>query len=296
MDFKNIQTFLRVAELESFTQAAKAMSYVQSAVTMQIQQMERELGFPLFDRIGKHISLTPMGKEFLIYANEVSHIIQRIQMLGTEPEKIRGFLRVGLLESLLFSTMIDVLPAYRKKYTNIDIQLKMGQASELLALLKQNQLDMIYISGRRNSNPDLCCCYERKEHLIFVASPAHPLAQKHRVSLEELFAYPFIVTEHSGICYGRLCELAADHNLVLYHSLMVDSTVAIAGLLCRDVALSFLPEYSVLQPLNKGELVRVDVDIEPQVYYSQILYHKSKWISPFMEAMISFIREARPEA
>ncbi len=64
MDIKNIETFLHVAELENFTKAAEELSYAQSTVTTQIQQLERELGFPLFDRVGKHVSLTQLGEKF----------------------------------------------------------------------------------------------------------------------------------------------------------------------------------------------------------------------------------------
>ena len=68
MDIKSIRTFVRVAELKSFTKAANEMNYVQSTVTMQIKQLEKELGYPLFDRIGKKVSLTLNGMQFLSYA------------------------------------------------------------------------------------------------------------------------------------------------------------------------------------------------------------------------------------
>ena len=58
LEIRNIRTFLRVAELQSFTKAAEQMGYSQAAVTVQIKQLEEELGTQLFDRIGKHIKLT----------------------------------------------------------------------------------------------------------------------------------------------------------------------------------------------------------------------------------------------
>ena len=65
MDIRNIRAFVRVAELKSFSKAAAELDYVQSTVTMQVRQLEQELGYPLFDRIGKRVSLTAMGAEFL---------------------------------------------------------------------------------------------------------------------------------------------------------------------------------------------------------------------------------------
>jgi DNA-binding transcriptional LysR family regulator len=290
-----MQTFLRVAELENFTKAANEMNYAQSTVTMRIQQLERELGVPLFDRIGKKTCLTPKGREFLNYANEILHIMERVHTLGKGDKEVNGKLRVGVLESLLFSCMLDVIPIYKNEYKNINIEVKLGQAADLLALLKQNRLDMAYISGNLNTDSELQCCYKRQERLIFVANSNNVLARQHDVALNELLTHPLIATELSGICYGRLCELAASYNLVLRHSIVVDSTMAIAKLLRKDMGVSFLPEYSVRHQLQAGELVQVDVDIPPQTYYCQILYHKSKWVSEFMEGFISAIRDICPE-
>ncbi|MFR1801691.1 MAG: LysR family transcriptional regulator, partial [Faecalispora jeddahensis] len=68
MELRNVATFLRVAECESFTKAAEQLGYVQSTVTIQIQQLEAEICVPLFDRLGKHVSLTSSGQEFMVYA------------------------------------------------------------------------------------------------------------------------------------------------------------------------------------------------------------------------------------
>ena len=294
MDIRNIQTFIRVVEMGSITRAAEELNYVQSTVTSQIQQLEKELGFPLFDRIGKRISITAPGQEFLRYANEILHITQKVNTMGTDPKKMAGTLRIGVLESLLFTAMLDILPAFKLQYKKIDVQLKMGQVTDLLVLLKQNQLDMVYISGDLNTDPDLYCCYKRKENLIFVTSPYHPAARRREIPLADLLEYDFLVTERSGICYGRLKGLASAHQLPLRHPMEVDSTIAIARLLKKGMGVAFLPEYSVAEDLRKGTLVKVDVQMEPQTYFSQILYHKSKWLAPYMECFLDLIRENRP--
>ena len=71
MEIRNLVTFLKVTELNSFSKAAEALDYSQSAVTVQIQQLERELGVRLFDRIGKNVSITQYGKDFVSYARDV---------------------------------------------------------------------------------------------------------------------------------------------------------------------------------------------------------------------------------
>lgn len=295
MDLRNLQTFIRVTELGSFTKAANELGYVQSAVTMQIQQLEKELGFPLFDRIGKKISLTAMGSEFIAYAYQIIKAMQEASNLGNNMEHIRGVLRIGVLESLLFGNMLQFLPGFKDAYKNLELRLKMGQTSELLQQLKQNHLDIVYLSADLNTDPDLRCCYKRRECLVFVGSPDHSAARQKDITVKELLANEFFVTERSGVCYGRLQALARQHNVALHTSIEVDSTVAITELLQKNNGLAFLPEYAVRKQLEEGRLLKVNVDLEPQIYYSQLIVHKNRWISPFMEKLIEEIRNKYPD-
>lgn len=296
MDIKNIETFLRVARLENFTKAAEELNYAQSTVTAQIQQLERELGFPLFDRIGKHIALTQLGERFLAQADDILHIWFQACMLGRKEEEMSGTLYVGALESLLFSALPDVLEHFHSRYRNVEVQIRMGQATELAALLKQNRLDLIYISGNLSTEPGLSRRYARRERLVFFAAPGHPLASRKRIPLSEVLEYNIIATEHSGFCYTRLNELASAQRLLLKHCLLVDSTVAVAELVNRGMGLSFLPEYSIAKQLQEGHLVKLDIDVPPQSYFSQILYHNDKWIAPFVDGFVDIVREMRPES
>ena len=296
MDIKNIETFLRVAELENFTKAAEELSYAQSTVTAQIQQLEQELGFPLFDRVGKRVSLTQLGEKFRSHADDILHIWFQACMLGRKEEEMSGTLYIGVLESLLFSAIPDVLEQFRTRYKNVEVQIRMGQASELTALLKQNRLDLIYISGNLSTEPGLSRRYARKENLIFFAAPNHPLAERKNIPLSEVLEYNIIATEHGGFCYTRLNELASAQRLLLKHCLLVDSTVAVAELVSRGMGLSFLPEYSIAKHLKESRLVKLDIDVPPQGYFSQILYHKNKWIAPFVDGFVDIVREIRPES
>ena len=296
MDIRNIGTFIKVAELGSFTKTAAELGYVQSAITMQVKQLEKELGYPLFDRIGKRVSLTALGEQFLTYAYDIVRVMHEATHPDKSAKEMHGTLRVGVLESLLFSNLLPLLPSFRAAYPHMKLQLKMGQTTELLEQLKQNRLDMVYLSAECRADPDLRCDYERREELVFLCGGGHPLAHKRKVSVTELLRYDFIATEHTGICFGKLRALADRHNVPLVTAIEVDSTIAIASLLRQNEGFAFLPAYAVRGQLERGELVTIDVDCEPQVYHSRILCHQSRWASPFMEGLIAHIREAYPES
>lgn len=291
MDIRNIKTFVRVAELKSFSRAAEELSYVQSTVTIQIQQLEKELGYSLFDRIGKRVSLTQPGGEFLYYAYEILHAFEKAENLGKDAVHFSGTLKVGVLESLLTGPLQELLPEFKDKHKNITLKVKTDEATELLRKLKQNQLDMIYITAGLNTDPDLICLAKKTENLIFLCEPNHPLAGRKNVPAEEIFKYNFAVTEHTGFCYRRLREIAAQHNAMLHESVELDSTSVISNLAHKGMGIAFLPEYAVKRHLNEGYLVEINTSLQKQTYFSQLLCHKNRWLTPAMKDFKEMLEE-----
>ncbi len=295
MDIRNVKTFVRVAELKNFTRAAAELGYVQSTVTMQVQQLEKELGYPLFDRIGKTVSLTALGEEFLRHAYEVLHAVEQAEQLGNKAAEVHGTLRVGVSESLMFGVLMHLLPRFRATHPTVDISLKIGHSVELIEQLKHNQLDMLYISAEKNTDPAIHSYYTCRNRVLFLCSPRHPLAARRHISVRELMTYDFLVTEHEGSCSKRLYALAAQYGAAVNAIVEMDSVYVITELVKRNMGLAFLPEYAVLGPLKDGSLLGLDVDVPPQPCFGQVLCHKGRWVPPFMSDLIELIREAQPE-
>ena len=289
MDIKNIETFIKVAEKNSFTKVALETNYAQSTITTQIKQLENELGYPLFDRIGRSVSLTPYGLEFLKTSYRIISEFERAKLLKSEEKNISGELRIGVIESLLFSEVSKVLADFKNEFKNVDVKIKMGQANDLVDLLRHNFLDIVYISAELNYDKDLQCVYKERENLVFIAASNHQLSCKNRIAPKNLFSHDFVVTEHTGICYNRLLKIANENNLSLHASIEVDSTIAIADLVSKNLALGFLPEYSVRDKINSGEIVILDTLFDKQYYYKQLLCHRSRFLTPFIKRMIEMI-------
>ena len=293
MDLTYIRTFLHVAEVGTLTKAAEDLQYAQSTVTSQIQALEKELGYPLLERVGRKCYLTDAGREFLTYANDIRYILQKAQNIKKQSEDAAFSLRIGVIESLLFSTMIDIVPLFKEKYTHAELFLRIGTAAELIEMLRQNQLDMVYLSSGLNADSTLTCLYKQEERMVFVTSRSHPLAQRKQLSLQEIFTYPLIATEDSGYCRHTLHDLAAASGIEMRPSLTINDIDAISLLLRDDRSFSFLPECSISKYLQR-KLTVLDVNIASPVYYSQVLLRKSQWISPPMEYLISLIESVKP--
>ena len=105
MDIRNLTTFVHVAELGNFSRAAERLGYSQPTISVQIRQLEEELGFRLFDRIGHAVRLTDKGRDILVYAQQVCILCQQIVEDNQEEERetlIRVATSDSLSESLLF--------------------------------------------------------------------------------------------------------------------------------------------------------------------------------------------------
>jgi DNA-binding transcriptional LysR family regulator len=100
MEFRQIQTFMQIAQVKNFSKTAELLGYSQSAVTVQIRQLETELGVRLFDRTGKKVILTPKGKEFLIHANKIIDEMHKAKDAMNDTAELKNPLHIGTIESL----------------------------------------------------------------------------------------------------------------------------------------------------------------------------------------------------
>ena len=295
MDIRNVKTFVRVAELKSFTKAAEKLNYVQSTVTAQIKQLEKELGYSLFDRIGKKISLTVMGERFLKIAYELLLVSEKAENLNADSNDIKGVLRVGVSESLLISVFKDLIPEFKAKFRNIDLRIRSGHTVDLLNQLRQNNLDLLYVSKIKNTDPDLKCHYARKENSVFVSGTDYEKVSGKTISMDNIFKHNFIITEREGMYYSVLSKLAAEQNASVNDWIEVDNVLVIIELVKRGMGVAFLPEYLVADEIEKGNLKKINVNQSVETYYSQVLCHKDRWVTPFMLELINMLKKARPE-
>ena len=110
MEFRQLHTFIQAAQLKSFSRAAVQLGYSQSAVTVQIRMLEKELGTRLFDRMGKQVVLTPQGQKFLMHANTILYEVNHTRLSMHEDEELKNPLHIGTIESLCaakFPAIVD---------------------------------------------------------------------------------------------------------------------------------------------------------------------------------------------
>ncbi len=291
MELRNLYTFLRASELESFTKVADELGYAQSTITMQIKQLEQELGQPLFDRIGKRMTLTCVGQQLIGYANEMLQLEKKIKTIGKSADEVTGNLRIGVLESLFSSYFKRILPLYHARYPKVTVEIKTASTSTLLQMLHQNMLDIIYVLDNKIIEKDCNCIYSKVEHVVFVTAPDNPIASRRNVPLAEILREPLIMIEKVGLYRKALEREAAAQNLLVDAYMQIDNTSIITDLIRKGMGVSFLPVYVVYESVRHGSLAIIDTDMKPVQFWRQLFYHKNRWLSPQMAGLIALIRE-----
>ncbi|MBR2421249.1 MAG: LysR family transcriptional regulator, partial [Oscillospiraceae bacterium] len=143
MDLRSLNIFIEVAELGSFTKAGEKLGYSQPTISFQIKQLEKEMGVPLFDRIGHTVSLTDSRRDALGYAQEICRMSQEM-LLGTDGRReASGVLRLGMADSLCAPLIAGQFRKFREEYPKVSLEISTGDTGMLLEYLDHNEVDMI---------------------------------------------------------------------------------------------------------------------------------------------------------
>ena len=290
MELRNLISFIRAAELQSFSKTAEQLGYSQSAVTMQLKQLEEELGIPLFERIGKRVKLTQAGERFLPRALEVLEAVGRAQQVTQEPERPGGRLRIGTCQSLVSG----LLPPVMRELSRLCPQAEVTTCTAWCRICCK-------CCGKRRGSaaflrptallPRVVKVAQRPEPIHFVASSASPLAGMESIPLERLLQEPLYLTE-KGISYRYAVEqFLAEQGRELRPFWEVGSTDVITRFLLEGEGISLLPEFVVREHLEKGELVVLHPQCPPILMWSQLVYHRNKYVTPLMALFLDLMKQ-----
>ena len=290
MEFRNLMTFLKVVEVQNFTKAAEQLGYSQSTVTVQIQQLEQELNLTLFERVGKRISVTEKGWEVFEYAKEIRNLMKKM-LYGTKENHIKGKICIGVIESLLYSEMTEILYQFHKKYPEVEIIVKTNYVDKLIEMMMHNEVDFIFIIDRELYHKEWIKPYLAKDEISFFTYFEHDFAKKEKVYIEEVLKEDFILTE-KGISYRKELDEYVEKNHINFQPFLeIGDTKIIVELIKRGEGVSFLPKIAVLEEIEKKKIKKINVENWDIVMWKQVIYHRNKYLTPQMNVFIKMLIE-----
>ena len=291
MDIRCLTTFIHVAELGNFSRAAERLGYSQPTISVQIRQLEEELGFRLFDRIGHAVRLTDKGREALSYAQQVCLLCQQMTLEDPEDKRRETRIRVATADSLSASLLCECFPIIRQKHPGIRLELATAGTGDLFSMLDQNEVDLVCTLDSHIYNTNYKIAGEKKIGVHFVVPAASPLASGDFLSKGDLMSQDLLLTER-GMSYRRLLdEWLAKNSMEVRPVLETGQADLLCSLVEMGLGCSFLPDYATEKAVARGTVKRMNVKGFDPDLWKQILYHREKWVSPSMQAVLRIMTD-----
>lgn len=293
MDIRSLETFIQVAELSSFTRAGEKLGYSQPTISFQIRSLENELNVKLFERIGHTVRLTDAGENALVYAQNICRLCGEMVSGENNRENVSGVIRLAMADSLCSSLVASRFLDFRKSYPNISVHVTTAGTDAMFRLLDHNEVDVVCTLDSHIYDANYVIANEEKVGVHFVASANSEIAKVKKLTLERLIKEPFLLTE-KGMSYRYLMDQQLAKNSIEIHPILeIGSTAMLCNLIEKGGGVSFLPDYVSEDAVKRGTVVRLDVkDFEIEIW-KQLLYHRGKWISPQMKAVIEHLSAAK---
>lgn len=291
MEIRNLLTFIHVAELNSFTKAAKVLDYSQSTVSFQIKQLETELGALLFERINHTLTLTDQGRELLEYAHKMCHLMDEFDQGRDSKHEIRDRIHIATSDSIAEDMIYGHYMHFHQLYPGISIKFTPADTEHMFEMLDQNEVDIVFTLDRHVYNRDYVIVKEIERETHFVVGSRSPLAARKQIPILELAEHPFYLTE-KGMGYRKVMDEAlAKKSIEIDPILEISRTDIITALLEQNDAVSFLPDFVTEEKVREGSIVRLDVPDFHIEIWKQMIHHKNKWISKALSCFINYVCE-----
>ncbi len=285
MDFDQLETFLEVARLSSFSRAAERRFRTQPAISAQIRALEEEVGARLLDRSGGKVAITAAGKVFQKYAEDTLEQRRIVLTALAEMERVpRGEIVVAANEGTCLHILPEVFAEFKRQYPNVAVAVKRLEHNKILEAIIDNSCDFGVVSMPVNDKR-LTVVPIHRDELIVITPAKHPLAARGKAAVAEILEYPLLLPK-VGRTRDMLEELFHERRLKPIVSMEMDSSELLKRFVAVGVGVGFIARSNVLEDLQAKVLAAVklaDTSIQRDL---ALVFRKDKALS---RAALAFI-------
>ena len=243
MELRQLIYFQEVAKREHISEAALHLHVAQSAISRQIANLEKELGVQLFDRIGRNVKLTSIGRDFLKHTERaLAEINYGLEEIGNYLDPEKGTIRIGFPSSFATQLLPSVITAFRKEHPDVEFQLRQGNYHFLIDAVKERSINLSFIGPLPAGDPELETKELFTESFSLVVPLQHRLASQRSVHLSELKKEPFIVFPEEFVLHKTVIQACQSVGFVPQVSSIGEDLDAIKGLVAAGLGISILPD------------------------------------------------------
>ena len=285
MDFDQLETFLEVARLSSFSRAAEKRFRTQPAISSQIRALEEEVGAKLLDRSGGKVSITAAGKIFQKYAEETLEGRKGVLTAIAETERVpRGEIIVGANEGTCLHILPEVFAEFKKQYPDVAVNIKRSDYAKILESVIDNSVDFGVVSTPV-TDPRLTVMLLHRDELIIIAPPQHPLAKMKSAAVADVAKFPLVLPK-AGHTRDALENLFHERRLKPRYAMELDSSELLKRFVAAEVGVGFIARSNVLEDVRANALVAIPISDAQVRRDLALVFRKDKALS---RAALAFI-------
>jgi DNA-binding transcriptional LysR family regulator len=290
LTLRQLRAFAAVAQHANFARAAAELHLTPPAVTMQIKELEREVGLPLFDREARQVRLTLTGEYLLSYARRVLAELKNAQdMVATLRRLEGGDLVVGMVSSAQ-----HFLPAlmgeFRAEHREVVVRLRVGNREQLAGWMRDNALDLA-VMGRPPREWATRAEPFATNPLVLVTARDHAFVHMEQVSAQRVSMETLLLREPGSGTRAALEEYLREHHLHLGVTMELPSNETIKQAVIAGLGISLMSLHSLGLELQQGLLATPEVEGLPILRRWHLVKNHGKTLSPAAEAFRYFVLE-----
>ena len=292
MEIRNLNAFLKVAALKNFTQAARELGYAQSNISAQIAQLEQELGVPLFNRIGRQVSLTQYGEELLPYAQELCSTAVKIDNLHKSEQFLGGTVRIGMTDSISELFLEESFLAYHRRFPHDRLEIVLDTTARLLDRLRNGELDAVCVITDPLPVTEWTIWKEKQVPVAAVANPDLALSKKKTVSLKELAGQNLVLMERDAPYSIQFERELLQRHLECKPVFRLQSAQTALRVVMKGKFATILPLYSVKAAAELGQVTVLNMPEWECRQSVQTVLHQSKVLTPQISGFLEELEKA----
>ncbi len=287
METQNLRAFALVARVGSFSQAAEKLHLTQPAVSKRVALLEQQLGRELFDRIGRHVSLTEAGRALLPHAELIEQqLLAAEQSVRDLSGAVRGSLRLATSHHIGLHRLPPVLSQFSRQYKQVHIDIDFMDSEQAYELIMQGKIELAVVTLAPSSEASFITLPLWRDALQFMVAPQHPLADAKECSLERLSKAPAVLPGLNTYTGQIVKKLFDDHHLDLDVSLATNYLETIRMMASVGLGWTMLPD-----SMLTDSLVTLDVESVELERQLGVVYHRGRSLSRAAEAFVDVLRD-----
>lgn len=275
---RHLSIFEAVARHGSISRAASELHLTQPAVSMQMKQLEEQIGLPLIEQIGRRMCLTEAGQALRVHANDIA---AGMVELSASMAQFQGLER-GLLRLTVLSTANYFLPAliarFSARHPGVRVSLQVANREFVLSALADGITDLAII-GQPPHNVDIEAQHFKDNPLVVIAAPSHPLVGQKQVSLQRLAQETLVVRESGSGTRATVERHFASHGLVIRSGCELGDNEGIKQAVRAGLGLAVVPAQTIELELQTGCLAVLSVEGFPIVRQWFVAHRTQKRLS-----------------